>query len=243
MSDKFGDNVDNPKLADAIVDAMEAERARVRTVIPGRIISYDSSTQKATVRPVVQSSYKDEQTGERRTTLPPAIPECPVNFPQGSDGGFAITWPLKSGDPVEIRIASRSLEKWQNQGGTDVEPDNFRRHDLTDAIVDPGIRSFVNALGDDAVQDNATVIKSDKQIHLGTADPVNWVARDDRVESELQKIRDKLSTLKTAFEAHTHTVLAQPGPNPTTLTTNPTTSTAPSGGKAGDVASDKVKTE
>ena len=75
------------------------------------------------------------------------MPNCPVLFPQG--GGYSITFPLESGDPVKLSVAARSLDEWLTDGGTDVEPADPRRFDLEDAIVEPGIRSFAQALADD----------------------------------------------------------------------------------------------
>lgn len=227
------DNIDDLRFEDAIEQAIQAGVASVRTVLPGRVLSYDHSEQRATAQPTIRSSYVDPDTEERRTYLPEAIENCPVNFPQG--GEFSMTWPLKKGDTVELRVASRAMEDWLDGGGTDVRPQSPRRHNINDIIVDPGIRSFANALQDDRIDDVAAVLNGE-EIHLGVANPENSngdatsAARDDRVEAELKSIRSTLNSLINAYNAHDHQKEVAKSP------VNESTQDP-----IGDVAADKVK--
>jgi len=236
---------DEPQLVDSLREALRAETAKIRTCIPGRVVSYDHSEQRADVRPVVRSARKDPDTDERVTYLPDVIPNCPVSFPQG--GGFSLTWPLQKGDRVELRFASRSLDEWLTGGGDDVEPKDPRRFDVTDAIVDPGISSFAEALANDRLDDAAMVLFGEK-IYLGDANPAQFVALAGKVEDEIQKIRDKLDALVSAYNGHTHTSTATFMPQSTnnggqTVVTNQATNQATGPGTVGSVASDKVKAD
>lgn len=227
---------DNPDIPDVIGEVIRAETARIRTVIPGKVVAYDHAEQRADVRPKIRSSYRDPDTDERETYLPQIIRNCPVSFPQG--GGFSLTFPLAEGDPVELHFASRSLDEWLAGGGDDVTPEDVRRHDLTDAIVHPGIRSFANALGSDRIDEGALVIFG-HEIHLGSAGlgSSKLVALASKVESEL-------SSLRTQIQNHTHNVVVNGSAAPTgsgdaTLATTPAPTITP----VGDVSADKVKAE
>ena len=52
-------------------------------------------------------------------------------------GGYRITFPVAEGDTGLLLFAESSLDKWLVSGGT-VDPEDDRRHDLTDAVFLPG---------------------------------------------------------------------------------------------------------
>jgi phage baseplate assembly protein gpV len=62
-------------------------------------------------------------------------------------GGMAITIPVKKGDEGIAIFASRSIDKWYDQGGSQ-EQMHSRSHDLSDGFVIPGFRSQPNWLKD-----------------------------------------------------------------------------------------------
>jgi len=204
------------------------------TAEPGRIVSYDAETQTCTVQPVIRGRFVDADDGSSSYQLPPPIPNTPVAFPAG--GGASITWPLERGDFVTIIYAERSLDEWQATAGSDNIPQDTRRHDRTDAIVVPALRSPAAPLDADAHHPSSMVIKIE-EIRIGDATINTYLARADRVAERLKRLEEK-------FEAHIHTytlpaIPASPGPTLPTPDSAPPTTAKPFTTKA-DVKSDKV---
>jgi len=104
--------------------------------LPGVIRTYDHTTQKANVQPVIRATLK----GGGRAPAFPVIPCVPVLFPSG--GGFSLTWPLKPGDFVQLQFADRSIAEWLTTGQNDVTPSSNRRFALSDAVAIPSLRPF-----------------------------------------------------------------------------------------------------
>ncbi|MFB6373823.1 MAG: Gp138 family membrane-puncturing spike protein [Bradymonadaceae bacterium] len=261
---------DDPDWSDVIDDAVKAGTAQVRTQIPGRVLAYDNSEQRARVQPVIRSSRKDPDSGERTTYLPKPISNCPVKYPHGKDGDISITWPLQKGDKVTLLFCSRSIDEWLSGGGTDVEPSDTRRHDLSDVLVDPtGPRPFNDTLDTKAVDEAALVFRSlekilmradqniemdtaqkiiekASEIHLGSQNPGDWVALASLVKQELEDLKSTIDNFVSTYNSHQHT---QPQPMmpgaaaPTPGTANSTGYGASKHGTVDDVKSSKVKSE
>lgn len=113
-----------------------AARARneVRVSMPGVILDYDTSTQTATVQPVVREGFIDEDDAVRWALVPP-VPQVPVCHWRTAD--FAIHAPLKPGDFVTLVVSDRSIDEFMASGNQDNIPNDTRRFDWTDAIVLP----------------------------------------------------------------------------------------------------------
>ena len=125
-------------------DHSSAELENLHVAIPGRVESYDSTKQRATVQPAIKRAHIDE-AGNRVVEALPPIPDVPVVFPGG--GGYRLTFPIQRGDGVLLVFSEASMDKWLAKGGV-VDPVDDRRHDLTDAIAVPGLRSFATPLTD-----------------------------------------------------------------------------------------------
>jgi hypothetical protein len=121
-----------------------------------------------------------------------------VRFPGGDGDRFSMSWPLAEGDTVKLVVADRSIDEWLTEGGEDVTPSDLRKHDFSDAIVEPGLRSFADALGDGRIDDDALVIGGET---IKACDDVNanlqQVALAQWVKSEIQD-------LWNALDDHTH---------------------------------------
>lgn len=115
----------------------------MRVALPGRIETYDASTQQATVQPLVYDGVYDE-TGARTADRLPVVTGVPVVFPGA--GGFRVTFPVTAGDTVLLVFSSSSIDLWLALGG-EVDPVDDRRHHISDAIAIPGLRDFAHALG------------------------------------------------------------------------------------------------
>lgn len=113
--------------------------ANMHTCLPGRIVSYDHSLKKATVKPLLNRRIRTGDTFESEEIQP--IPSVPVVFP--TSGGVGLTYPVKAGDGCLILFSERSLDLWLSTGGV-VTPDDPRKFALSDAICLPGLQPFVS---------------------------------------------------------------------------------------------------
>lgn len=131
-----------PDLGTVILAAISARLKNVRVALPGRIESYDATTQQAVVQPLVYEGVVDA-TGVRQAERLPAIAGVPVVFPGG--GGFRITFPIAKGDTVLLVFTSSSSDLWKALGG-EVDPVDDRRHHISDAIAIGGLHDFAHPL-------------------------------------------------------------------------------------------------
>lgn len=134
------------QLPDVLRMVIENRLSTLHTALPGRIESYDSTTKKASVKPLIKKRFENNET------LPlPVIENAPVVFPGTTD--FLLHYPLKQGDGCLILFSERSMESWLSLGG-DVEPVDPRKFALADAICVPGLFPF-NEPGKIASEDTA----------------------------------------------------------------------------------------
>lgn len=137
-------DIDNPELEDAIFEFVIGEIAKIRTVTPAKVISYDATTQRATVQPILRGRYVDEDTLEIVTTRPPLLSHVPIWWP--GSAGVALYAPLEAGDEVMLIISDRALSEWKASDRDDLTPQDMRRFELTDAVALPGRKSLVAGL-------------------------------------------------------------------------------------------------
>ena len=106
----------------------------VNICMPGEIVSYDYTQQRAKVQPALNQKYNNGEVINL-----PIIHNVPVIHP--ASGGASITFPVNTGDNVMLVFSQKSLEEWLSSG-EQVTPDDPRQNDLTDAIAILGLRSF-----------------------------------------------------------------------------------------------------
>jgi hypothetical protein len=128
-------------LSEPLLNAIQSAAVDMRVALPASVESYDSTQQRASVKPLLARRYADGEEAEL-----PVIAGVPVVWPRA--GGAAITMPVQRGDGVLLVFSDRSLDGWLVQGGT-VTPDDPRTHALSDAIAIPGLVSFKDATGHD----------------------------------------------------------------------------------------------
>lgn len=121
-----------PTLVETIKSLIHGELAELHTAIPGKIVSYDYAKNLAVVQPLLKRKY----IGEAEPVELPTISNVTVCFPRMGKGHLRI--PVNPGDEGEIIFQERSIDKWAISGGT-VDPEDSRKHSLSDATFWPGL--------------------------------------------------------------------------------------------------------
>lgn len=102
------------------------------TALPGKVVSYDAASNRASVQP--EGLYKAEDG----STIPyPVIYSVPVVFPCGMSGKAGITFPIYPGDGVLLVFSETQMDDFLTGG----DSDDPRSHSLNDAIAVPGLYS------------------------------------------------------------------------------------------------------
>ena len=135
-----------PELEDVLAQTIEYYLMDTHTILPARVTAYDAKTQKVEVQPLVQRRIAADDDEEICETLP-VIGDIPVAFPRTRK--YFITFPLEVGDIVTLWVSEISLDNYlSSTGKVPVDPDDFRMHDLTDAIAYPGGYPFAAPIKD-----------------------------------------------------------------------------------------------
>jgi hypothetical protein len=122
----------NSQLRETIDRAM----SQINTCLPGVIESFDATTQTVTVKPGIQ--IRTNIDGKIGYLDLPQIINVPILFPYAAVAGFALTLPIRSGDPCLLVFSQRAIDNWHDQGGVQPPENNglsCRHHDLTDAFA------------------------------------------------------------------------------------------------------------
>ena len=193
----------SPNDAEVILAAIKCQDIEKHTGMPARVEKFDSKTQTADCKPLIRRRFQNPDGTELNESIA-VIPRVPVAWPRA--GRFIVTWPLKPGDLVELVVSESSRDAFQGGAGDETDPDDFRRFDLSDVWAYPGAgypdsKAIKNFDPDDLVigVDGGVVIhiKEDGTINLGSKTPADAVALAAKVLTEL-------SSIVTAFNAHTH---------------------------------------
>jgi len=215
--------METPPLEELIKKAIRSGIARVHTQVPGRILEYDHSTQRAKVQLIVEHSFADPETGERTYYKPAPLVNVPIKFPA------ILTWPIAEGDPGWVEFAERSTAEYLDTGRDDTKPTDPRRFDLSDAVFYP-----TDIRGGAEAADGAVVLRVEDEIRIGDASTSEFLARADRVETRLQAIENYVN-------GHEHNYIAPAIPASAAPTTGRIPASITPTTAAGDTASDKVK--
>lgn len=121
-------------LPDAVQLAFLYNISNIHTALPGAIIDYDFTTQKANIQPLLNKKWADGT----ETPLP-VLSNIPVIFPRA--GGASLTFPVNKGDYCLVLFIERSTDLWKSQGGL-VTPNDSRKFDLSDGVAIMGLYPF-----------------------------------------------------------------------------------------------------
>lgn len=202
------DQSETPTLERVILRAIDIAVSELRVSLPGVVLKYYPEEHRADVQPALKTKYVDSD-GVATVRLLPVVVNVPVGHPRAN--GAVVHMPLAPEDVVHLVFADRSLDKWLGEGGT-VDPEDVRKHHLTDAWCYPGGYPFNDPIvipdptaltllyGSSEIRvkkDGVITVKGGTETHLGGLAPTKHVALAELVASNL-------SAFKAAFDGHTH---------------------------------------
>ena len=144
---------------------MDARVSKIHTAMPGRVVSYNPSTNRASVQP--NGAYKSE---DGRNIQYPIIHNVPIQFPMGQGGTAGITFPINAGDGCLLVFSETQNDDFL--GGNKGDSEDSRRHSINDAIAIPGVYagaapSNVSHPGDVCVFKGGTMLRiSDGSVEI-----------------------------------------------------------------------------
>jgi hypothetical protein len=127
--------IDDPDDIDAMIEIIKDQIARIRTITPARVLSYDPVTERATVQPILRGRFVDQVEEQLVTYRPAPLSARPVLWL--SAGELGMTGELVKDQEVTLLISDRSIAEWLQTAGADVTPADLRRFDLSDAMILP----------------------------------------------------------------------------------------------------------
>lgn len=200
-----------PTLAEVLNHTIQLALTRMFKIRIGRIEKFDASKGLADVKPL-QHEVRTEEAGDVTYSLA-VVPGVPVMSFGGGD--YHLTMPVQQGDECLLLCVDRSIDLWHARGG-DGDPVDLRRHNLSDAIAIVGLRSTPRKLDEwptDRIelgkQGGVRVAVKEDGVHLGVDsgdDATEKAAVASKVKSNDDDLYNKLQSLITKFNTHTHTV-------------------------------------
>lgn len=123
---------------EVVRDMIRSGTRNIHTAIPGKVISYDAGTNRASVQPFGNFKVED---GSRFPY--PVIYNVPVIFPTGMSGAAGVTFPICAGDGCLLVFSEVNLDDFLSGG----DSDDLRMHSMNDAICIPGLYSSGATVG------------------------------------------------------------------------------------------------
>jgi hypothetical protein len=190
----------------------------IHTCCPGIIDSFDATSQTVQVKPAIQKLFFPDGEDARWVELPPLVDVPIINL---SGAGYILTFPVHSGDQCLLLFAERAIDNWFEQG-TSSEPNDARRHSLSDAFALVGIRPRSEAV--ESYNENDVELRSsDGSIKIQmSGGEIKLVAPTVRIEGQLSvsgsvTAQGDVVAGSISLQGHTHLVTGvQTGPGTVT---------------------------
>lgn len=142
------------------------QRDEIDDMLPAKVISYNDSTNRAIIKPLVQMGTADGRKIDRPNQ---------VNVPvfRFGGGGFFIRMPIKPGDFGWLKANDRDISLIMQRGGLEDWPNTLRTHDFNDSMFFPDSLkgwaidgSYSNSLVIQSLSGGAVFAVSDNEIEL-----------------------------------------------------------------------------
>lgn len=190
-----------PPLDEIIKEAIEVAATNLHVWMPAVVVAVKGPG-KVSLQPQLMRKFTDG------TVMPlPVIQNAMVAVLRGGD--YAIDIPVAVGDTGMAMFCDRSLDKWSVSGGT-VDPEDTRKHDLTDAIFVPGLYPFSQppkTLTTDLVVTNGLA-----KMSLQKPGTFKFNGSTSELMSVLSQITQQLTTLTQTLSTDTVNTIFGPMP-------------------------------
>ena len=144
------DKANDGDFAGVMTDVLQNFLRGVDDMIPAKVVSYDDTTNRAVIKPLVMLGTTDGQKISRAQ-----LSNIPV-FRFGG-GGFFIRFPVKPGDFGWLKATDRDVSLIMQRGGLEDWPNTLRQHSFSDGMFFPDtLKSWVI----DGANADALVIQS-----------------------------------------------------------------------------------
>lgn len=183
-----------PTEAELLRSVVESILSDVHTSIPGRVVKYNATTQTADVEIVVQRAEIGASGAIVHETYP-VIPNVPVGWMSGN--GYSFQFTLAVGDGVWLVFSEAAIANWRETGELS-PPGDTERHDLSYPIALPIARHSKQPLPLNGVGAMLRVPEGGS-LNITSGSAPAFVPRDDRLQTELNRIKDDIATLKSAI--------------------------------------------
>jgi Phage protein Gp138 N-terminal domain len=190
-----------------VLDRLLADqRADIHTSFPAQVLAYDAAKQTVDVRPaLLREVASDDPSAPWGFEQLPDILDVPIMWPRG--GGHVITFPIAVGDWMLVICAEQSTLLWRVSADVPSHPGLVDPHGLNGCVAVPGWypdpQRLTNVSTTDLVignlEEDATVrIKANGEVVIGGAAGAQFVALANRVDDELGRLWDLLTTWPVA---------------------------------------------
>lgn len=208
---------ETPDLIDVLDLFGENLLTNLHTALPGRVERYDPATQRADVQPLIRRRVPKAGTDRREWVYEdlPLIPSVRVIHPRG--GGAFVHLPIAPGDFVLLVFCETGIGHWEAGNGDMSDAGDERRHHLAHAVAIPGFYpaaknipsedanrrelvigfeggATVRVRGAAAASPHTIVLETSEQVVLGGEAAAQFMARADRADAELARIRNVLTS-------------------------------------------------
>lgn len=207
---------ENLTFSEILKDAFEHRIADLHTCLPGKIDSYDPDTGFAKVQIQIKRVRLNQ--------------EDPVDFPLLSDvpvwqfrsGNAFVHVPVSAGDFCLVFFFERSIEKFLSSFGTPVDPEDVRKHNLSDCFCLPGeIRPAKSIKSQFGIDPDELFVKNENMIaRLLKSGKTSLENATGEILDALSKIIKNQDDLIAALQ--TATVATAIGPQPLDAATQAT---------------------
>ena len=166
------DDLTSPEWPEILRSLQKKTQAKIHTSQVGKVVSYDSATQVASVQIVVQLDGEEI----------PQLDDVPVLWPGGAKGFLHV--PLQSGDLVMVLFAEEDFSAFWDTGSVS-PPKVLQRHGLH-AVAIPGFRREKAPYA--TTSGHVTLAAAD-ELRLGSDAASVYVALANLVDARLETIR------------------------------------------------------
>lgn len=117
---------------DAVLACIDASASNLRAVVPGKVSAVTRAEDRERDVDFDPGIGRSDAAGVRADGT---VPEAAVLYPGG--GGFAMLWPLDSGDEALGLVADRNVTRWRQDRVPGQAHTLTRAHALSDTLVIP----------------------------------------------------------------------------------------------------------